>query len=312
MRALLSGPTCLSPASVYDPLSARVAESVGFEVGLLSGSVVSATTLAAPDLVLHTLTEYAEQIRRITRASRLSLLVDADHGYGNALNVMRTVAEFEHAGVSAVGIEDTIQPLAFGHSEDEARLVPIQEGIAKMRAAVAARSDPDLVIAARTPALELEGLDSVVARAKAYAAAGVDAIWMTSLESVDQLDAVRASAPLPIFVGTRHGAIANEELAAHGVRIALQGHLPLAAAVKALREAYTHLFDGGSADDLKSRVAPAAEMDELVNHETYRRFIREFNELARPRPTTAGRCVPETLEPPRSTKVRQGSGRGEV
>jgi carboxyvinyl-carboxyphosphonate phosphorylmutase len=276
MRALLSGAHCLSPASVYDPLSARVAESVGFEIGLLSGSVVSATTLAAPDLVVHTLTEYAEQVRRIMRVSRLCLLVDADHGYGNALNVMRTVAEFEHAGVSALGIEDTVQPLSFGQSEDEMKLVPIQEGVGKMRAAVAARSDPALVIAARTPALRLEGVDSVAARAKAYAAAGADAIWMTSLESVDQLDAVRAAASLPIFVGTQHGAITNAELAAHGARIALQGHLPLAAAVKALRETYSHLFGGGSVDDLKSSVATGTEMEELVSHEDYRRFIREF------------------------------------
>src|SRR6266850_4125637 len=99
-RAVLAGSKCLSPASVFDPLSARVAESVGYEIGMLAGSVASNTTLAAPDLIVLTMTEFAEQIRRITRASTLSLLVDADHGYGNALNVMRTVQEFEHAGAA--------------------------------------------------------------------------------------------------------------------------------------------------------------------------------------------------------------------
>src|SRR5450432_3595922 len=89
-RAILAGSQCLSPASVFDPLSARIAERVGYELGLLSGSVASSTTLAAPDLVVLTLTEFAAQIRRIMRASSLSLVVDADHGYGNALNVMRT------------------------------------------------------------------------------------------------------------------------------------------------------------------------------------------------------------------------------
>src|SRR5215213_7022356 len=104
-RAILKGSECVSPASVYDALSARVAASVGFEVGLLSGSVSSATVLGAPDLVLQTLTEFADQIRRVVRAADLSVLVDADHGYGNALNVMRTVEETEHSGVSAMSIE---------------------------------------------------------------------------------------------------------------------------------------------------------------------------------------------------------------
>src|SRR5580693_7210788 len=116
LRALMAGSQCLSPASIYDPLSARVAQSVGFEIGMLAGSVISSTTLAAPDYVLHSLTECADQVRRITRVSDLSVLVDADHGFGNALNVMRTVRELEHAGASALSIEDTALPIAFGHA----------------------------------------------------------------------------------------------------------------------------------------------------------------------------------------------------
>src|SRR5262245_21850853 len=101
LRELLSGFACLLPANVYDPLSARVAEAFGFRIGLISGSVASNTILAAPDLVTHTVTEYADLVRRIMRASNLSPYADGDHGYGNALNVMRTVSELEHAGVSA-------------------------------------------------------------------------------------------------------------------------------------------------------------------------------------------------------------------
>src|SRR6187551_4065065 len=117
-RAVLDGSKCLSPASVYDPLSARVAESVGYEIGMLAGSVASNTTLAAPDLIVLTLTEFADQVRRIMRASNLSLIVDADHGYGNALNAMRTVQELEHAGVSCLSIEDTVLPTPFGQSKE--------------------------------------------------------------------------------------------------------------------------------------------------------------------------------------------------
>src|SRR5215213_10869534 len=119
MRKILSGTQCLSPASVFDALSARVAQSVGYELGMLAGSVASNTTLAAPDLIVLTLTEFADQIRRITRASTLSLLVDADHGYGNALNVMRTVEECEHSGVSGMSIEDTVLPTSFGNTGGE-------------------------------------------------------------------------------------------------------------------------------------------------------------------------------------------------
>src|SRR6476619_5157499 len=98
-RAVLAGSKCISPASVYDALSARIAEAVGYEIGMLAGAVASNSTLAAPDLIVLTLTEFADQVRRIKRASCLPLLVDADHGYGNALNVMRTVWELDHAGV---------------------------------------------------------------------------------------------------------------------------------------------------------------------------------------------------------------------
>src|SRR5687767_5307802 len=112
-RHILAGNACLHPASVFDPMSARMAESLGFEVGMFAGSIASATVLGAPDLIVLTLTEFADQIRRITRASDLSLMVDADHGYGNALNVMRTVEELEAAGVSALTIEDTVLPKPF-------------------------------------------------------------------------------------------------------------------------------------------------------------------------------------------------------
>src|SRR5687767_4895008 len=122
LRELMAGTECLSPASVYDALSARVAKSVGYEIGMLAGSVASNTTLGAPDLIVLTMTEFADQIRRITRASDLSLIVDADHGYGNALNVMRTVEECEHSGVAAMSIEDTYLPTRLRSEEHTSEL----------------------------------------------------------------------------------------------------------------------------------------------------------------------------------------------
>lgn len=276
LRALLGGSRCLSPASVYDPLSARVAEEVGYEIGMLAGSVASNTTLAAPDLIVLTLTELADQVRRIMRVSRLSLVVDADHGYGNALNVMRTVQELEHAGVSALSIEDTALPLRFGQPEGVDELISVEEMVGKLRAALAARTDLDLVIAARTAALKAEDTERAVARARAYAATGVDAIFVVGVETLDQVQAIHDAVKLPIIVGSAPASLKHEDLARRGARILLQGHLPVAAAVKALREAYTHLFHGGAPADLKSKVASQQEMESLVNGEAYRKWQREY------------------------------------
>ena len=275
VRRILGGSECRSPASVYDALSARVAESVGYELGMLAGSVASNTTLGAPDLIVLTMSEFADQIRRIQRASTLSLLVDADHGYGNALNVMRTVEECEHSGVSAMSIEDTVLPTRFGNTGGE-ELISIEEGVGKMKAALRARQDPALVIAGRTSALKVEGVDGTVARAKAYAAAGVDAIFLVGVETVEQVRTVHDAAKLPIIVGSAPVSIKREDFAAAGARILLQGHQPVAAAVKALRETYEHLFKGGAPADLKSRIASNEEMNQLTRNDTYRGWQRDF------------------------------------
>ena len=276
LRAILNGTRCLHPASVYDALSARIAESVGFEVGLLSGSVVCAVALAAPDVMVQTATEYAAQIRSIMRASSLSLLVDADDGYGNALNVMRTVEEFEHAGVSALSIEDSAG-LAFGQSEDEIRLVSIEEGVGKMRAALAARRDPALVIVARTPAFRLPDTATALARVKAYAAAGVDAICISGgAESVAVVRAAQAAARLPLIIGSKHGGLTLDQLGACGARIVLQGHAPVAAAVRALHDTYTHLYNGGAPASLRSKTASPQEMERLVQAGRYQQWLRDY------------------------------------
>ena len=138
-REHMEGNTCLRPGSVFDPISARIAEDLGFEIGIFAGSVASLTVLGAPDLIVLTLKEFAEQAYRICRAGNLPLMVDADHGYGNALNVMRTITELERAGVAALTIEDTLLPAQYGHKSTD--LIPLDEGVGKMRAA-SAGTDP--------------------------------------------------------------------------------------------------------------------------------------------------------------------------
>jgi len=276
LRAVFAGTKCISPASVYDALSARVAESVGYEIGMLAGSVASNTTLAAPDLIVLTLTEFADQIRRIMRASDLSLIVDADHGYGNALNVMRTVAELEHAGVSGMSIEDTALPMRFGQAEGADELISLEEMVGKLKAAVAARRDPATVLLGRTAALKVEGTEGAVKRAKAFAATGVDAIFLVGVESAEQVRAVHEATRLPIMVGSAPASIRREDIVAAGARVLLQGHQPLPAAVKALKEVYTHLYSGGAPADLKDRIASAKEMDVLVSGDAYKKWQCEY------------------------------------
>jgi carboxyvinyl-carboxyphosphonate phosphorylmutase len=188
---------------------------------------------------------------------------------------MRTVQELEHAGVSALTIEDTVLPARFGQPEDTLEVVSTGEMVGKLRAAMHARRDPSLVIAARTAALKAEDTERTVARAKAYAATGVDAIFITGLKRLAEFEAVRAAVKLPIIIGAAPD-VKREDLAGRGVRILLQGHQPVAAAVKALYDTYTHLYNGGTPADLKSKIASAQEMERLVNGESHKKWQREY------------------------------------
>jgi len=250
LRALLQGEGCIFPASVHDPISARLAQGIGFEAGMFAGSVASLAVLGAPDIILLTLTEFADQALRINRACDLPVIADADHGYGNALNVMRTVQELEAAGLSALTIEDTLLPRPFG--ETKVRPVSIAEGVGKMKAAVAARSDPALVILARTGAMGMTGLDDTLERIRAYQDTGVDGIFLAGVRTRDDVAAIHAATKLPLVFGTLTPEIADQAfLAAHGVRIALQGHAPFMAAIEALRATLQALRDGVQPGDLK-------------------------------------------------------------
>ena len=250
LRALLTGEGCVYPASVHDPISARLAQSIGFEAGMFAGSVASLAVLGAPDLILLTLTEFADQALRINRACDLPVMADADHGYGNALNVMRTVQELEAAGISGLTIEDTLLPRPFG--ETKVRPLSIAEGVGKMKAAVAARSDPALVILARTGAIGMTDLDDTLERIRAYQDTGVDGIFLAGVRTRAVVAAIHAATHLPLIFGTLTPEIADQSfLAAHGVRIALQGHAPFMAAIEALRATLQALRDGVQPGDLK-------------------------------------------------------------
>ncbi|MBM12663.1 MAG: oxaloacetate decarboxylase [Chloroflexi bacterium] len=274
-RAVLAGDKCVHPGSVFDPISARIAEDLGFEVGMFAGSIASGTVLGAPDLIVLTLTEFAQQIHRICRAGDLSLMVDADHGYGNALNVMRTVEELETAGVAALTIEDTVLPRTFG--DGKTTLLPIEEGVGKMKAALAARRDPNMVVAGRSSSLQVTGVDDTIARAKAYEAAGVDAMFLAGATTKVEVEAVTAEINIPLLLGGTSGELADKEyLGSVGVRVALQGHLPFAAAIKATYDTLKALRDGVPPADLRPNLATSEQMDQFTRKADYAKWTSDF------------------------------------
>ena len=274
-RAVLAGDQCVHPASVFDPISARIAEDLGFEVGMLAGSIASFTVLGAPDIIVLTLTEFAQQIHRICRASTLSLMVDADHGYGNALNVKRTVEELESAGVSALTIEDTVLPRQFGTGETA--LISIEEGVGKMKAALSGRQDPSLVVAGRSSALSVTGVEEAIRRTKAYEAAGVDAMFLSGATTKAEVEAVRAEVKIPLMLGGAGGELSDRAfLSANGVRIALQGHLSFSASVKAIYDTLKALRDGVAPGDLTPTLATPDLMGQVTRRADYDTWTKEF------------------------------------
>ena len=274
-RGIIAGSACVHPASVHDPVSARIAEHLGYEVGMYAGSTASLTVLGAPDLIVLTLTEFADQALRMSRAAELPILVDADHGYGNALSVMRTVEELEAAGIAGMSIEDTTLPLAHAAAKAPAML-SIEEGVGKMKAALAGRRDPDLVIAGRSSAPALSSIEDTIARARAYEAAGVDAMFLVGIKSREQLEAVSAAITIPIILGTAPASMMDRGyLATQRVRVCLQGHLPFQAALQAIYVTLKALREGTAPADIKGLPAPAL-VAMATRADDYERLSREF------------------------------------
>lgn len=275
LRSVLSGNKCIYPGSVFDPLSARIAENLGFEAGMFAGSVASMTVLGAPDLIVLTLSEFAQQAYRICRAASLPLLCDADHGYGNALNVMRTVEELETAGVAGLSIEDTDLPSPYG-SSGKARLLSVEEGVGKMRAALAARQDPGLMIAGRTSAPSITDMADAIARARAYEAAGVDAIFLVGIKSRADLEALAQQVRLPLILGGAGKELMDRDwLGTRGVRVCLQGHQPFAASVRAVYDTLRALREGTPPEKIDTAASDEL-MKQLTRNDDYARWMKEW------------------------------------
>jgi carboxyvinyl-carboxyphosphonate phosphorylmutase len=276
-RSVLARPTCTLAANIFDPLSARIAHMLEYDVCVLSGSVGKVANLAAPDIVLSNMSDVVDHCRRITRIADVSLMVDAEDGFGNAVNVIRTVKELEAAGVSAIEIEDNVVPKQFNVSHPG--LVSKAEQVGKLKAAVAARTDPTTVIVARTSALAECTLEDALDRIRAYADTGAEALMLVGIHrGRPDLEAVHAVTTLPLCVLNPPADVKNDPhfLAANGVRVLMLGNPVFAVAVKAIYDSLKHLKDGGALEELRDRQASQDLLRAVNRTDAFIRQQREY------------------------------------
>jgi 2-methylisocitrate lyase-like PEP mutase family enzyme len=246
LRELLSRPGPVIAPGAYDAISVRAVEHAGFEAAYMTGSGVSAAS-GFPDFGLLTLTEMAAAAKTLSRCVRIPVIADADTGYGNELNVTRTVREYESAGVSGLHIEDQVSPKRCGHLDGK-ELISRGEFIAKIRAAVAARQDADLVLIARTDARSVAGLDEAIARANAAIEAGADVAFVEAAQSIEELALIpqRVKGPclLNVVQGGKTPNLGPDDVARMGYRIAILPSLLTAAALSAFDVALANVRAG--------------------------------------------------------------------
>lgn len=269
LKQRLAEPRLLLAPGVYDALSALLAARAGFEALYLSGASIAYTRLARPDIGLTTFSEVADVLARITERVELPVIVDADTGFGNALNVQRTVRGFERAGAAMIQLEDQGFPKRCGHLEGKT-VVPAAEMCGKLRAALDARSSAQTLILARTDALAVEGIDATFERAERYLACGVDALFIEALRAPEQMDAAcaRFAQRVPLLAnmveGGRTPVQPAEELQRRGFRIAIFPGGTVRALAQALQDYYASLHAHGSTAPWRERMLDFDGLNGLI------------------------------------------------
>ena len=275
LRNHFRGGTCFQPASVFDPISARLADSLGFGIAIFPGSSASAVVLGAPDIALLSINDLVDQTRRITRVSNLSLIVDADNGYGNSINVIAAIRDLEAAGASAITIEDTVLPQIKGTKGEH--LIELDELLSKTTAALEARVDPETIIIGRTHALRTGGAVEAERRVKALASSGVDAIFLVGVNNEDDLkDIYNSSNGLPILLGGSEVMLTETELASYNVSIIIRGHQTFQASVQGIYSVLLAQLNGELQSYPVSNLASTEVMDMAIGKNYYRSLSNKF------------------------------------
>ncbi len=279
---LTSGPMIVAPG-IYDAYGARFVEQAGFEAVYMTGNGVSASLLGRPDVGLIDLTLIASHARRVAACVDIPLICDADTGYGNAVNVRRTVEEFEAAGVAAIHLEDQVSPKRCGQLPGARPVIELGEAVGKIEAAVAARRDPDFIIIARTDAASGLGLDEAIRRAQAFRKAGADVIFVELKSSplmLDDLKRVTASVDAPCLVnvdaGGRLGELTAAEIEQIGLRIAIYPGLARGAAGFAIRDALAALKRDGNTGAVRERMLTLKEYNDALKLSEVEEWERKY------------------------------------
>lgn len=283
-RELVEAPEILVLPGVHDALAARIAAEAGFAAITCGGYAATASLLGAPDIAQLSMTEMADMYARLCDSVALPVLADADTGYGNAVNVARTVRSFERAGVAALFIEDQVAPKRCGHMDGK-RVIPVAEMIAKLKAALDARVDQDLVIMARTDARAIEGLEAAIERAQIYREAGADVIFVEAPLTVDEMTRICSEVPAPCMANNVEGGKTPllSATALEDVGYALVA-FPVAATyaiAQALRRLYTALHETGETASLQAEMISFAAFHDLVGLPKLREMERGCDGYAR-------------------------------
>ena len=261
---------------VYDALTARIAEKVGFKVLLMGGYSISATRLGQPDVGFLTMSEMASQIKIIASAVNVPVIADGDTGYGNPMNVMRTVREYEEAGASGIILEDQQWPKRCGHIEGKS-VISLEEHVKKIEASLRARSDEDFIIFGRTDSLSLYGIEEAINRGRAYRDAGADIIFVESPRSIEELIAIREGIPdVPLAVSIIEGGktplLSSQKLEEMGYKILFFGCTAVFVIAKTFMNAMTYLKEKGNTEGLLDQMYIFSDFNELMG-------IKDFFDL---------------------------------
>jgi len=279
LRQLLKRDKLLVAPGCFDGLSARLVEEAGFEAAYLSGGAV-ARSMGIPDMGLVTLSESIDRAAQVVATVKIPIIADADTGYGNVVNLVRTVREFERAGVAAIHIEDQITPKRCGHLDGK-EVIPLAEMEKKLQAALATRTDPDFCIIARTDARGVNGFDDAIKRGRAFAKLGVDAIFVEAPQSEDELAEIPRRIPnVPILVNVFKGGktpmLPMQRLQEMGYRIAIYPSETQRAAIHAMRRALETLKREGTTESIDDSLTTFKERDQVVGLDDWQKIEREY------------------------------------
>ncbi|MFC1864315.1 oxaloacetate decarboxylase [Chloroflexota bacterium] len=280
LRNLLKKPGIIVAPGAHDAFTAKIIEQTGgFQAVYMTGSGAAMSILGEPDIGLLTMTEMVTHARNLANAVSLPVIADADTGYGNAINVVRTIREYESTGVAAVHIEDQVTPKKCGHFEGK-QVISQNEMVGKIRAAVDAREDPDFVIIARTDVRAVRGLDEAIKRARAYVEAGADVIFVEAPQSLEELNTIARSINAPLLVnmdeGTKTPMLTALELEKIGYKIVIFPRSAPCAAAKTIQELMQLLKETGTTQGFSDRIVTFEERNLLTGLTRYKEMERKY------------------------------------